>query len=109
MILVAPHLVAAGLEIQHILVSGKVRSHEEMEDRLLRELDIDQPDMFRTRDLVMAQAYELQGRRIDRLHPRSSLLLRKPTLDLDHGGGLRLEVEARRLRLLEGVQVVREQ
>jgi hypothetical protein len=34
---------------------------------------------------------ELDGRRIDRLDPARSLILRKPTRELEHGGGLRWE------------------
>lgn len=33
---------------------------------------------------------ESAGRRVDRLSPRGSLLLRKPTMSVPHGGGLRL-------------------
>lgn len=45
---------------------------------------------------------DLDGRRIDRLDPARSLILRKPTLDLDHGGGLRWNEED------HAVQVLRE-
>jgi hypothetical protein len=40
------------------------------------------------------------GRRINRLEPEKSLLLRKPTLIVSHGGGLRLEVGSPEYQLL---------
>ena len=33
---------------------------------------------------------EFEGRRVNRAHPAKSLVLRKPSMDLDHEGGLRL-------------------
>jgi hypothetical protein len=42
------------------------------------------------------------GRRIDRLEPARSLLLRKPTMALNHGGGLKLEVGGPDYQLLAG-------
>ncbi|MBK9384641.1 MAG: DUF1549 domain-containing protein [Planctomycetes bacterium] len=43
---------------------------------------------------------ELDGRRIDRLDPERSLVLRKPTLDLEHGGGLRWNEDDDAVRVL---------
>lgn len=34
---------------------------------------------------------EFEGRRVNQVHPEKSLVLRKPSLDLDHEGGLRLK------------------
>jgi hypothetical protein len=42
------------------------------------------------------------GRRIDLLEPAKSLLLRKPTLAINHGGGLKLEVGSADYQLLAG-------
>ncbi len=42
------------------------------------------------------------GRRINRLHPAASLLLRKPTMGLAHGGGLRFKVGSPPYRTLVG-------
>jgi Protein of unknown function (DUF1549)/Protein of unknown function (DUF1553) len=43
---------------------------------------------------------EFQGRRVNRAYPAKSLVLRKPTLDLDHEGGLRLNPAG------DGVQIL---
>src|SRR3984893_120882 len=40
------------------------------------------------------------GRRIDRQHPERSLMLRKPTLALNHGGGQKIEVNSPEYRIL---------
>jgi hypothetical protein len=40
------------------------------------------------------------GRRVNKLHPAHSLLLRKPTLAVSHGGGLKLEMNSPEYRLL---------
>jgi hypothetical protein len=43
---------------------------------------------------------QARGRRIDRREPAQSLLLRKPTMAVDHGGGLRVEVDSPDFRML---------
>src|SRR5207249_6835950 len=40
------------------------------------------------------------GRRVNKLQPAHSLLLRKPTLAVSHGGGLKLEMNSPEYRLL---------
>ena len=40
------------------------------------------------------------GRRVDTIEPNMSLLLRKPTMTVSHGGGLKLEVASSDYRLL---------
>jgi hypothetical protein len=40
------------------------------------------------------------GRRVNPLHPAHSLMLRKPTLAVSHGGGLKLEMNSPEYRLL---------
>jgi hypothetical protein len=40
------------------------------------------------------------GRRIDRREPQRSLVLRKPSMALNHGGGLRLDVDSADFRML---------
>lgn len=41
-----------------------------------------------------AIAHAFEGRRINWVHPRKSLLLRKPTGHLDHGGGMLLDADS---------------
>lgn len=43
---------------------------------------------------------DVMGRRINQLEPADSLLLRKPTMQIPHGGGRRLEVGSRDYELL---------
>lgn len=49
-----------------------------------------------------AVTIENDGRRIDLLEPERSLLLRKPTRDLDHGGGRRLAEHGRAYERIAG-------
>ena len=44
---------------------------------------------------------ELRGRRIDLVEPRASLILRKPLLELPHGGGRRLERDSPAYSILD--------
>lgn len=48
-----------------------------------------------------ALTQEFQGRRIDLARPNRSLLLRKPTGDLEHGGGIRLSTDSRPYQVIE--------
>ncbi len=63
-ILVARHLAARGVPVQHILVDGTLESHPDTVQRLVRELRIAPPDMFRSPEQVEAEAYDRQGVRI---------------------------------------------
>ena len=63
-ILVCRHLRGKGFPIQHILSDGKLESHEELEDRMLKLLGENQPSLFVSREQLLEQAYEEQGGRI---------------------------------------------
>lgn len=63
-ILVCRHLVARGLQAAHILGSGRIESHDAALDRLLREVGVDSEDFFRSRDELIAEAYEKRGQQI---------------------------------------------
>jgi uncharacterized protein (DUF488 family) len=63
-ILVARHLAASGVRVQHILEDGRLESHGEALNRLLRMLKWTDHDMFRTRDQVLEDAYFSQEERI---------------------------------------------
>ena len=63
-ILVCRHLRGKGFPIQHILSDGKLESHEELEDRMLKLLGENQPSLFVSREQLVEQAYEEQGGRI---------------------------------------------
>ena len=63
-ILVCRHLAAHGIGAQHILEDGRVESHDAALSRLLRELGLDENDLFRTRDEVVLEAYGRRGQQI---------------------------------------------
>ena len=52
------------INVQHIHADGALESHEQVLDRLLRQLDLPEKDIFRSRDDVMLDAYKLQEARI---------------------------------------------
>ena len=63
-ILLARLLTDAGLEVAHILADGTLEPQAHLAARLMRTLELDQPDMFRTRDQQRAHAFEVQEERI---------------------------------------------
>lgn len=63
-ILVARHVVDRGAEVRHILEDGSIETHEACLARLLRDLKMQEYDLFRSREEVIADAYRLQGERI---------------------------------------------
>ena len=63
-ILVCRHLVAQGIDVQHILYDGRLEPHDASLARLLRELGLADGDLFRSRDAVILEAYERRGREI---------------------------------------------
>ena len=63
-VLVAKHLEAIGLTVQHIHADGSLESHDDAMSRLLRQLHLPEHDMFRSRNDVLADAYRLQEKRI---------------------------------------------
>ena len=63
-ILVARHLFALRMTVQHILADGTLESHAQVLNRLIRQLGLLEKDLFRSRDDVLLDAYKLQGDRI---------------------------------------------
>ena len=63
-ILVSRHLVALGLDIEHIHQNGKLESHTDALTRLRRMLNLPEEDLFRSPDEVLADAYRRQEERI---------------------------------------------
>jgi uncharacterized protein (DUF488 family) len=63
-VLVARHLEASGLVVQHIHADGSLESHECAMNRLLHQLHLPEHDMFRSHKDVLSDAYRLQERRI---------------------------------------------
>ena len=62
-LLVARALVAAGVDVVHILADGELETHERTMDRLLAELSPNY-DLFQPREELLARAIALQARRI---------------------------------------------
>jgi|HubBroStandDraft_4_1064222.scaffolds.fasta_scaffold217506_2 uncharacterized protein (DUF488 family) len=65
-ILVARHLVAFGIIVQHIHADGTLENHTDALRRLAKTLNLreDEHNLFRTREDLFAQAYRLQEERI---------------------------------------------
>jgi len=65
-ILVARHLAALGIIVQHIHADGTLEDHTDALRRLAKMLNLheDEHDLFRSREDLFAQAYRLQGERI---------------------------------------------
>jgi uncharacterized protein (DUF488 family) len=63
-ILVARHLAALGLDVQHIHADGRLEDHAAAVNRLKRMLRLPEDDMFRSSEEVSADAYHLQEDRI---------------------------------------------
>lgn len=63
-ILVARHLRLRGVEIRHILSSGRLEPHESLEDRLLAAWKLSNASLFLSRSELLAEAYAKQEDRI---------------------------------------------
>ena len=63
-ILVSRHLAAQGIDVQHIHMDGTLESHSDAIERLSREFDMPEEDLFRTHEDILVDAYRLQERRI---------------------------------------------
>jgi uncharacterized protein (DUF488 family) len=63
-ILVARHLAALGLDIKHIHADGTLENHADALDRLARILNLRDDHMFRSREEMLADAYQRQEQRI---------------------------------------------
>ncbi|MBO4207598.1 DUF488 domain-containing protein [Micromonospora echinofusca] len=72
-ILVSRYLAEYGVEIAHIHPDGMLESHRDTEERLLRITGLHQPEMFRTRDEILKEAYQRQEERIAYVAPRAEL------------------------------------
>lgn len=63
-ILVARHLDAGGVAVQHITSDGNLESHPDVIRRLVRQLGLPEHDLFRSDGELIADAYRIQGERI---------------------------------------------
>lgn len=62
-ILITRHLVKRGIDVQHILGSGRLEPHDKALDRLLREIAATNKnqDLFKTREALVEEAYSIRG------------------------------------------------
>ena len=63
-ILVARHLTTDGIDVHHIHADGRLESHVDAVSRLMRQLNMHEDDMFRSREELLADAYKKQEERI---------------------------------------------
>lgn len=63
-ILVARHLAALGIDVEHIHADGRLESHVAALGRLARMLNLPEHDMFRSTEELLAEAYHRQEERI---------------------------------------------
>jgi uncharacterized protein (DUF488 family) len=63
-ILVCRHLAGLGIAAQHILEDGRLESHDDALTRLLAELGVAEPDLFRSHDELIVEAYSRRGQEI---------------------------------------------
>ena len=63
-VLIARHITALSISVQHIHADGKLESHADAIERLMRELSLPESDMFRSHEDVLTDAYKIQESRI---------------------------------------------
>jgi uncharacterized protein (DUF488 family) len=63
-ILISRVLCSAGVVVEHILADGATENHRQTVARLLRQLDLQESDLFRSHEDVIEDAYRIQGERI---------------------------------------------
>jgi uncharacterized protein (DUF488 family) len=63
-VLVARSLADTGVGVRHILADGSLESHEDAVGRLTKMFHLDHADIFRSREELIAEAYDRQEERI---------------------------------------------
>lgn len=63
-ILVTPHLRQQGLQVLHALSDGSLEDHAQTEKRLLRAFALENKELFRSQDEIVADAYKKQGEKV---------------------------------------------
>jgi len=75
-ILIAPHIIASGFDVQHIHADGSLESHTDSLTRLRCRLDLPECDLFRSAEDVIEDACRIQAEKIaftsDRRHAASA-------------------------------------
>lgn len=63
-ILICRNLLSNKIQIKHILSNGKVEDHKDSEQRLLKVFKLNHPDLFRSEQQRIDDAYSRQGEKI---------------------------------------------
>lgn len=63
-ILVTPHLRQQGLQVLHVLSDGSLEDHAQTEKRLLQVFALENKELFRSQDEIVAEAYKKQGEKV---------------------------------------------
>lgn len=63
-ILVSRALVEMSVDVEHILPDGNIEAHSQMVERMLRQLNLQDDDMFDSRQARIREAYRLQSNMI---------------------------------------------
>jgi uncharacterized protein (DUF488 family) len=63
-VLISRYLCSIGITVEHILPDGSLENHGQTVTRLLHQLDLQECDLFRSREDVIEDAYRIQGERI---------------------------------------------
>ena len=63
-ILIARHLAALGLCVEHIHADGHLETHDDVLGRLARMVNVPEQDLFHSREELLAEAYRKQEERI---------------------------------------------
>lgn len=63
-ILVTPHLRQQGLQVVHVLSDGSLEDHSQTEKRLLQVFALENKELFRSQDEIVADAYKKQGEKV---------------------------------------------
>ena len=63
-ILVCRNLRSNDIEIKHILSNGRIEEHKDSEYRLMKLHNLEEPDIFRSEQCRLDDAYTLQGQKI---------------------------------------------
>lgn len=63
-ILISRYLRRNGYDVAHILGMGALENHEDTMNRLLHTLGLEEADMFKSHEEILAGAYTIQGERI---------------------------------------------
>ncbi len=63
-ILVCRNLKHLNIDIMHIHANGTLEKHNALENRMLKELKMSQPELFRSREEIIADAYNRQAEKM---------------------------------------------